>query len=69
MPDNDNNHGGRLRQQMQSAMETAIGTFFCTTCRARKPIDQKMIAYKRSLCLSCLNRRKAIDAAMKRRNA
>jgi hypothetical protein len=54
---------GHFRNQMQKSMEKATGQFFCTTCRARKPAEEKVFAFKRSLCKSCLARRKAVDAA------
>ena len=54
----------KVRSEMQAAMQKATGQFFCTTCRARKPTEEKVFAYRRSLCKSCLARRKAIDAAM-----
>jgi len=57
----------RARSEMQEGMEKATGQFFCTTCRARKSSEEKVFAYKRSLCKSCLARRKAVDAAMGRR--
>jgi len=56
----------RARSAMQASMEKATGQFFCTTCRAPKPAEDKVFAYKRSLCKSCLARRKAVDAAMGR---
>ena len=66
MSDEKRDHD-RFRSQMQQSMEKATGQFFCTTCRARKPAEEKVFAFKRSLCESCLARRKAIDAAMGRR--
>jgi hypothetical protein len=54
----------KVRSEMQQSMEKATGQFFCTTCRARKPAEDKVFGYKRSLCKSCLARRKAVDAAM-----
>jgi hypothetical protein len=56
----------KVRLEVQQGMEKATGQFFCTTCRARKPAEDKVFAFKRSLCKSCLARRKAIDAAMGR---
>lgn len=56
----------KVRSEMQASMERATGQFFCTTCRAPKPAEDKVFAYKRSLCKSCLARRKAVDAAMRR---
>ena len=56
----------RVRTEMQQSVERATGQFFCTTCRARKPTEEKVMGYKRSLCKSCLARRKAVDAAMGR---
>ena len=56
----------KVRSEMQQSMERATGQFFCTTCRARKPAEDKVFGYKRSLCKSCLARRKAVDAAMGR---
>jgi hypothetical protein len=56
----------KVRSEMQQSMEKVTGQFFCTTCRARKPAEDKVFGYKRSLCKSCLARRKAVDAAMGR---